>query len=103
MSNAPLAARFQQPTATERLFNRASDFSLDWVSDSSHNFLLQVRGRKSGKVYSTPIDLLELNGKRFLIAPRGQTQWVRNAEAAGEVSLKRGSYQQSFRVIACGQ
>jgi len=57
-----------------------------------------VRGRKSGKLYSTPVDLLEYNGKRFLVAPRGRTQWVRNAEAAGEVALKKGSYRQSFRV-----
>lgn len=64
-----------------------------------HNYLLQVRGRKSGKLYSTPIDLLELNSKRFLVAPRGRTQWVRNAEAGGEVTLKRGSFQQGFRVV----
>jgi len=64
----------------------------------SYNYLLQVRGRKSGKIYSTPIDLLELNGRRYLVAPRGRTQWVRNAEAAGEVTLKRGRIQQRFRL-----
>jgi len=64
----------------------------------SYNYLLQVRGRKSGRVYSTPIDLLQLGGKRFLVAPRGRTQWVRNAEAAGEVTLKKGSSRQHFRL-----
>jgi hypothetical protein len=34
---------------------------------------------------------MELDGKQFLVAPRGRTQWVRNAEAAGEVTLKRGA------------
>jgi deazaflavin-dependent oxidoreductase (nitroreductase family) len=57
-----------------------------------------VRGRKSGKIYSTPIDLLEFNGKNFLVAPRGRTQWVRNAEAAGEVTLKRGRTRRSYRI-----
>lgn len=57
-----------------------------------------MRGRKSGKLYSTPIDLLELGGKRFLVAPRGRTQWVRNAETAGEVTLKKGKTQQRFRL-----
>ena len=76
-----------------------------WISGGSrlgfsHNYLLQVRGRKSGKIYSTPIDLLELGGKRFLVAPRGRTQWVRNAEAAGEVTLKKGSKRQQFRLRA---
>ena len=37
--------------------------------------MLQVRGRKSGKLCSTPINLLELNGKEYLVAPRGCTQW----------------------------
>ena len=66
----------------------------------SYNYLLQVRGRKSGKIYSTPIDLLELGGKRFLVAPRGRTQWVRNAEAAGEITLKKGSKRQQYRLRA---
>ena len=66
----------------------------------SYNYLLQVRGRKSGKIYSTPIDLLELGGKRFLVAPRGRTQWVRNAEAAGEVTLKKGSKREQFGLRA---
>jgi deazaflavin-dependent oxidoreductase (nitroreductase family) len=61
-----------------------------------HNYLVQVRGRKTGKIYSTPVDLLELEGKRFLVAPRGRTQWVRNAEAAGEVTLKRGNTRQRY-------
>jgi len=63
-----------------------------------HNYLLQVRGRKTGRVYSTPINLLELGGKRFLVAPRGRTQWVRNAEAAGEVTLKRGFSRRAYRL-----
>jgi deazaflavin-dependent oxidoreductase (nitroreductase family) len=64
----------------------------------SYNYLLQVRGRKSGKLYSTPIDLLEQNGKRYLVAPRGRTQWVRNAEAAGEIILKKGGRRERFRL-----
>jgi hypothetical protein len=35
--------------------------------------------------------LLEIDGKQFLVAPRGRTQWVKNAEASGEITLKRGS------------
>ena len=66
----------------------------------SYNYLLQVRGRKSGKIYSTPIDLLERGGKRFLVAPRGRTQWVRNAEVAGEVTLKKGSKRHRYRLRA---
>ena len=89
---------FRAPTAVERVFNRVFGFVVGLGWGFSYNYLLQVRGRKSGKLYSTPIDLLERDGKRFLVAPRGRTQWVRNAEAAGEVTLKRGKLQQRFRL-----
>lgn len=82
---------FREPTAVEKIFNRVFGFLVGIGLGFSYNYLLQVRGRKSGKLYSTPINLLERDGKRFLVAPRGRTQWVRNAEAAGEVTLKKGS------------
>jgi deazaflavin-dependent oxidoreductase (nitroreductase family) len=91
---------FRAPSATERMFNRAFGFLVGIGLGFSYNYLLQVRGRKSGRIYSTPVDLLEIAGKKFLVAPRGRTQWVRNAEAAGEVTLKKGSTRQTFRLRA---
>jgi deazaflavin-dependent oxidoreductase (nitroreductase family) len=82
----------------ERVFNRVFGLLVGLGLGFSYNYLLQVRGRKSGKLYSTPIDLLELGRKRFLVAPRGRTQWVRNAEAAGEVTLKKGKTRKRFRL-----
>jgi deazaflavin-dependent oxidoreductase (nitroreductase family) len=89
---------FQPPSAMERAFNRLFGFLVGLGFGLKHNYLLQVRGRKSGRLYSTPIDLLETGGKRFLVAPRGRTQWVRNAEAAGEITLKKGSSRQIYRL-----
>jgi len=94
-SNLP---EFRAPSAVERLFNRVFGFLVGLGLGFSYNYLLQVRGRKSGRLYFTPINLLELGGKRFLVAPRGRTQWVRNAEAAGEVTLKKGGTRQQFRL-----
>ena len=91
---------FRKPNAIEGLFNRCFGFLVGLGLGPKYNYLLQVRGRKSGKLYSTPIDLLEINSKRYLVAPRGRTQWVRNAEAAGEITLKRGNWQHSFRLRA---
>ena len=91
---------FRQPTAVERVFNKTFGFLVGMGLGFSYNYLLQVRGRKSGKIYSTPIDLLEIEGKRFLVAPRGRAQWVRNAEAAGEVTLKKGSKREKFGLRA---
>ena len=100
MEISPNTPVFQKPTVIERAFNRVFGLLVGLGLGLKHNYLLQVRGRKSGKLYATPIDLLEMDGKRFLVAPRGRTQWVRNAEAAGEVTLKRGSFRQSFRLRA---
>jgi len=91
---------FRAPTTLERAFNRVFGFLVGLGIGFSHSYLLEVRGRKSGKIYSTPINLLEFGGKRFLVAPRGRTQWVRNAEAAGEVTLKRGDAKLKFRLRA---
>jgi deazaflavin-dependent oxidoreductase (nitroreductase family) len=96
----PTLPPFRQPTAIERAFNKTFGFLVGLGLGFSYNYLLQVRGRKSGKIYSTPIDLLEIDGKRFLVAPRGRAQWVRNAEAAGEVTLKKGSRRSKFGLRA---
>jgi hypothetical protein len=40
----------------------------------SYFYQLEVTGRKSGRTYSTPVNIVERNGKRFLVAPRGETQ-----------------------------
>jgi deazaflavin-dependent oxidoreductase (nitroreductase family) len=91
---------FRAPTALERAFNRVFGFLVGLGIGFSHNYLLEVRGRKSGKIHSTPINLLEFGGKRFLVAPRGRTQWVRNAEAAGVVALKKGKIKLQFQLRA---
>jgi len=87
---------FREPSSGEKIFNCVFGFLVGIGLGFSYNYLLQVRGRKSGNLYSTPINLLEWKGKRFLVAPRGRTQWVRNAEAAGEVTLKKGSTRLRF-------
>jgi len=94
---------FREPSAVEKIFNRAFGFLVGIGLGFSYNYLLQVRGRKSGKLYATPINLLELKGKRFLVAPRGRAQWVRNAEAAGEVTLKKGRTRERFRLRPLGE
>jgi deazaflavin-dependent oxidoreductase (nitroreductase family) len=60
--------------------------------------VLTVRGRVSGKPYSTPVDAIEHDGRRWLVAPYGVTNWVRNARAAGEVELRRGDRIERMRV-----
>jgi deazaflavin-dependent oxidoreductase (nitroreductase family) len=58
---------------------------------------LAVRGRKSGEVRTTPVNPFELDGRTYLLAPRGTTHWVRNLRAAGEGELRAGRRSQRFR------
>ena len=89
---------FNQPAPFARLFNKLFGFFVGLGLGLPHNYLLQVRGRKSGRIYATPVDVLNREGKRYLVAPRGYTQWVRNALASGTVSLKKGRRSEEFRV-----
>jgi deazaflavin-dependent oxidoreductase (nitroreductase family) len=88
---------YREPTFKEKIFNRVFGFLVGLGLGLPYNYLLQVRGRKSGRIYSTPVNLLEIDGKKFLVAPRGRTQWVRNVEATSEITLKKGSMRQNFR------
>ncbi|MDQ6709382.1 MAG: nitroreductase/quinone reductase family protein [Candidatus Dormibacteraeota bacterium] len=58
---------------------------------------VRVRGRTSGRLYTMPVLPLEYQGKRYLVAPRGNTQWARNLRAAGEGQLRTKGRTQRFR------
>ncbi len=94
------APAFREPSRLERMFNRAFGVVVGLGLGLRHNYLLQVRGRKTGRMYSTPVNVLELKGKRLLVAGRGRTQWVRNAEVGEEVTLKKGWSSRRFRIRA---
>jgi deazaflavin-dependent oxidoreductase (nitroreductase family) len=100
MDGNPQLPAFRKPSAVEALFNRAFGFFVGLGIGPHYMRLLQVRGRKTGRLYSSPVNLLEFRGKPVLVAPRGRTQWVRNAEAAGEITLKRGKVQGKYRLRA---
>lgn len=61
--------------------------------------VLVVRGRTSGEPRSNPVNLLELDGERYLVAPRGNTQWVRNARAAGTGELQLGKHTEVVELV----
>jgi deazaflavin-dependent oxidoreductase (nitroreductase family) len=63
---------------------------------------LAVRGRRSGEWRIVPVNLLEHDGARYLVAPRGDTQWVRNLRAAGGGELRLGGGREPFRAVEMG-
>jgi deazaflavin-dependent oxidoreductase (nitroreductase family) len=64
-----------------------------------HTYLLTVPGRRSRRIYSTPVTLVEENGERWLVAPYGEVGWVKNARAAGQVTLERGRRSETVRIV----
>jgi deazaflavin-dependent oxidoreductase (nitroreductase family) len=61
-------------------------------------YLLTVPGRRTGRPFSTPVTLVEEQGSRWLVAPYGDVGWVRNARAAGRVTLSRGGRSETLPI-----
>ena len=62
-----------------------------------HTYILTVRGRKTGRAFSTPVILVE-DAERWLVAPYGEVGWVRNVRAAGEVEIARSGRSERMRI-----
>lgn len=82
---------------TRNLFNPFVAFATKIGLSLRGSRILEVKGRKSGEWRTTPVNLLNLDGERYLVAPRGLTQWVRNLRAAGGGRLRLGSKREEFR------
>jgi deazaflavin-dependent oxidoreductase (nitroreductase family) len=82
---------------TKHVFNRAVRRLTRLGLPVAGSRELRVRGRTSGEWRSTPVNLLVVEGERYLVAPRGTTQWVRNLRAAGTGELRYGRRVEAFR------
>jgi deazaflavin-dependent oxidoreductase (nitroreductase family) len=89
---------FRQPSTIDKIFNRLFGLFVGLGFGLGHNYLLVVQGRKTGRTYMTPVNILDFAGKRYLVAPRGEAQWVRNARVSATVALKKGSTRERFNV-----
>lgn len=92
-------AKKYQVTAGVRFFNRLMQMLIRLGLAPRGMYLLTVKGRKTGQPYSTPVTLIEEAGKRWLVSPYGEVSWVRNARAAGYVSLRRGRRAETVEII----
>jgi deazaflavin-dependent oxidoreductase (nitroreductase family) len=82
---------------TRNVFNQSVAFLTRRGISVLGSRVLAVKGRKSGEWRTTPVNLLTHDGHRYLVAPRGETQWVRNLRAAGTGELRVGRRAESFR------
>jgi deazaflavin-dependent oxidoreductase (nitroreductase family) len=74
----------------ERTFNALMKGLIRMGVGPRMTYILSVPGRKTGNVHSTPVTLVEEGGQRWLVAPYGVVDWVKNARAASKVGLRRG-------------
>jgi hypothetical protein len=93
--NAP---SFLRPNAIERLFGRVLVALVRVGLVGGHFHILEVRGRKSGRTISLPVDPIECEGRRYLVCPRGNSNWVRNVGASGEIVLIQGRHRRRYAV-----
>ena len=92
-----MAARYQRPGwFTKNVFNRAVALLTRAGLSVAGSRVLEVRGRKSGEPRRTPVNLLTVDGARYLVAARGHTHWVRNLRALGEGRLLVGHRAEPF-------
>ena len=82
---------------TRNVFNRAVAFLTRHGVSLFGSRVLAVRGRSSGVWRTTPVNLLEHGGHRYLVSARGEGQWVRNLRAAGTGELRLGHRTEAFR------
>jgi deazaflavin-dependent oxidoreductase (nitroreductase family) len=92
-----MADSFQEPGwFTKNVFNRMVAGLTKLGISVAGSRVLEVKGRKSGEWRRTPVNLLSFEGGRYLVAPRGNTQWVRNMRASGSGRLVLGRQVEEF-------
>ena len=91
--------RYITPKWTDKLFNNAVAGLTRLGVSVYGSRVLAVRGRKSGEWRTVPVNLLEHEGVHYLVAPRGETQWVRNLRATGSGELRVGRRCEPFRAM----
>jgi deazaflavin-dependent oxidoreductase (nitroreductase family) len=92
------ARNFNKPRTVERVFGRILTLLVRIGLVRGHFYVLEVAGRKTGRTISLPVDLLDFGGHRYLVCARSNSNWVRNARAAGRVVLARAMRRRRYAV-----
>jgi deazaflavin-dependent oxidoreductase (nitroreductase family) len=98
-----MGPKFQEPGwFTRNVFNRLVAGLTRLGLPLAGSRVLEVRGRKSGEWRQTPVNPLSFEGDLYLVAPRGNTQWVRNLRVSGEGRLASGRRREDFSATELG-
>ena len=89
---------YHKPTPMTRVFNGVMGWLASIGLTPSDTLTLEVKGRRSGQTRSTVVTSVEHDGQRYLVSPRGGTEWVRNVRAAGGEATLRHRGRQGVRL-----
>jgi deazaflavin-dependent oxidoreductase (nitroreductase family) len=97
---ALMAEHYQRPGwFTTNVFNRIVAALTRMGVSVYGSRVLEIKGRRSGEWRKTPVNLLRYEGADYLVAARGQTQWVKNLRASGQGRLRVGKRTQTFEAV----
>jgi hypothetical protein len=94
-----MAQRYDAPGLGSRIFNAAIRRLAELGISIQGSTAVRVRGRTTGRRRGVVVNLLEVGGRRYLVSPRGNTQWARNARVAGEVEMGPVRRPRSYRIV----
>lgn len=89
---------YQRPGAMTKLSNKLVGWMAAMGLGPKRTVVLGVKGRKSGQARSAVVNIVDYDGQMYLVAPRGNTEWSRNARAAGEATIRRGRKSEHVRL-----
>ena len=89
---------YRRPMMLTRIMNRGMGWLASLGLTSSRMITLEVKGRRSGQTHSTVMNMVEYEGARYVVSPRGEAEWVRNVRAAGGEAVIRHRGRRSVRL-----
>ena len=90
---------YREPNIVEKIFNKIVGLVAGSRFSPGDLYLLIFLGRKTGKQFSTPVFMMLYENTNYLVAPRGETQWVRNVRQSNTLTLKRGKNVQLYQAV----
>ncbi|CDO05381.1 DUF385 domain-containing protein [Mycolicibacterium cosmeticum] len=94
-----MTLRYDEPSRTAKAGNRL----IRWLAEAGISIAgtraLRVRGRRTGQWQAVVVNVLTVDGRDYLVSPRGNTQWARNARAAGSVQVGPWWHRRQVRAV----
>ena len=94
-----MTLRYDEPHRLARAANELFRWLAEAGISVAGSHALRVRGRKTGKLRAVVVNLMTVDGRNFVVSPRGNTQWARNARAAGHVEMGPRWRSREVRVV----